>query len=78
MGISIAFAVVESLIALVAAVALATLNYIFFSQRWEEFGILHAIGRSRGWLIFRTFRETGSTVVIAWLIGAMICIWGWC
>ncbi len=75
-GISIAFAVVESLIALVAAVALATLNYIFFSQRWEEFGILHAIGRSRRWLISRTFRETGSTVVMAWLIGAAICMLG--
>lgn len=75
-GISIAFAVVESLIALVAAVALATLNYIFFSQRWEEFGILHAIGRSRRSLISRTFRETGSTVVMAWLIGAVICMLG--
>lgn len=75
-GISIAFAVVESLIALVAAVALATLNYIFFSQRWEEFGILHAIGRSRLWLIGRAFRETSSTVLMAWLIGAAICILG--
>jgi ABC-type lipoprotein release transport system permease subunit len=75
-GVSVAFALVESLIALVAAVALATLNYIFFSQRWEEFGILHAIGHSRRWLIFRTFRETGSTVLIAWLIGAAICLLG--
>jgi len=76
LGVSIAFAMVESLIALVAAVALATLNYIFYTQRWDEFGILHAIGRSRGWLVFRTFRETGSTVAIAWRIGATICILG--
>jgi len=38
--IGVAFALLESLIALVAAVALAALNYIFFSQRREEFGIL--------------------------------------
>jgi ABC-type antimicrobial peptide transport system permease subunit len=76
LGVSVAFALVESLIALVAAVALATLNYIFFSQRWEEFGILHAIGRNRQWLITRTFRETGSTVLVAWLIGAAICLLG--
>ena len=76
LGVSVAFALVESLIALVAAAALASLNYIFFSQRWEEFGILHAIGCTRPWLIFRTFRETGSTVLMAWLIGAAICLLG--
>jgi ABC-type lipoprotein release transport system permease subunit len=75
-GITIVFALVESLIAIVAAIALATLNYIFFSQRKEEFGILNAIGRSRGWLTWRTMRETGSTVLTAWLIGAGICLVG--
>jgi predicted lysophospholipase L1 biosynthesis ABC-type transport system permease subunit len=75
-SISVAFALIESLIALVAAAALATLNYIFFSQRQEEFGILHAIGRSRLWLVLRTLRETGSTVLLAWLIGAVVCVLG--
>jgi len=45
---------------MVAAVALAALNCIFFAQRQEEFGILHAIGRSRPWLVFRTVKETGE------------------
>ncbi len=75
-SISVAFALIESLIAIVAAVALATLNYIFFSQRQDEFGILHAIGRSRLWLVLRTLRETGSTVFLAWLIGAAVCVLG--
>ncbi|MCP4417927.1 MAG: FtsX-like permease family protein, partial [Chloroflexi bacterium] len=75
-GISTAFALVESLIAIVAAVALATLNYIFYNQRREEFGILHAIGRSQLWLVLRTLRETSSTVFIAWLIGAVISVLG--
>ncbi len=74
--IMVLFAAVESIIAIVAAVALAALNYIFFAQRREEFGILHAIGRSRPWLVFRTVKETGSTVGLAWLIGAVICILG--
>ena len=51
-------------------------RFPLYTQRWDEFGILHAIGRSRPWLILRTFRETGSTVLIAWLIGAAICILG--
>lgn len=75
-SITIVFALVESLIAVVAAVALATLNYIFFSQRKDEFGILNALGRNYRWLTMRTLRETGSTVFVAWLIGAVICLLG--
>jgi len=74
--IMLLFAAVESIIAVVAAVALAALNYIFFAQRREEFGILHAIGRSRPWLVFRTVKETGSAVGLAWLVGAVVCVLG--
>jgi len=70
------FAAVESIIAIVAAVALAALNYIFFAQRREEFGTLHAIGHSRLWLVFRTVKETGSAVGLAWLVGAVVCVLG--
>jgi ABC-type lipoprotein release transport system permease subunit len=66
------FAVLEAVIALVAAAALATLNFVFFEQRREEFGILNALGRSRVWLVLRSVRETGSTVMLAWLIGAIV------
>jgi len=68
--------VLESIIAAVAAVALAVLSYTFFAQRQEEFGILHAMGRSRRWLVLRTIKETASAVAIAWLIGAVVCIAG--
>lgn len=74
--IMVLFAAVESIIAIVAAVALAALNYIFFAQRRDEFGILHAIGRSRPWLVFRTVKETGSVVGLAWLVGAAACVLG--
>ena len=67
------FSLLEWMIAAVAAVALATLNYIFFTQRREEFGIMNAIGRSRLWLVWRTMKETSSVVGIAWIIGAMLC-----
>jgi ABC-type lipoprotein release transport system permease subunit len=67
------FGVVESIIAIVAAVALGALSYVFFVQRREEFGILHAIGRSRPWLVMRTARETMSTVGLAWLLSAIVC-----
>jgi hypothetical protein len=67
------FGVVEVIIAIVAAVALAVLSYVFFAQRQEEFGVLHAIGRSRPWLVLRTVRETASTIGLAWLLSAVVC-----
>jgi hypothetical protein len=67
------FGVVESIVTVIAALALAILSYIFFIQRHDEFGILYAIGRSRSWLIWRTVRETLSSVGIAWLLSAIVC-----
>jgi ABC-type antimicrobial peptide transport system permease subunit len=67
------FALLECMIAAVAAIALATLNHIFFTKRKEEFGILNAIGRSRRWLVLRTMKETGGVVGAAWAIGAVLC-----
>jgi ABC-type antimicrobial peptide transport system permease subunit len=67
------FGVVEVIIAIVAAVALAVLSYVFFAQRREEFGVLHAIGRSRLCLVRRTVAETASTVAVAWLASAVVC-----
>ena len=70
------FALLEYMIAGVAAIALATLNHIFFTQRKEEFGILNALGRSRRWLVLRTVKETGGMLGIAWVIGAVLCAGG--
>jgi ABC-type antimicrobial peptide transport system permease subunit len=67
------FALLEYMIATVAAIALATLNHIFFTQRKQEFGTLNAIGRSRRWLVLRTMKETGGILGIAWVVGAVVC-----
>jgi hypothetical protein len=66
------FGAVEVIVAVVAAVALAVLSYVFFAQRREEFGVLHAIGRSRRWLVLRTVRETSSAIGLAWLASAFV------
>jgi ABC-type lipoprotein release transport system permease subunit len=66
----------ESVVAIIAALALAMLSYTFFSQRREEFGVLHAMGHSRWWLVLRTIGETASAVAVAWLMGAVVCVAG--
>jgi hypothetical protein len=67
------FALLECMIAAVAAVALTMLNHVFFTQRREEFGVLNAMGHSRLRLIWRTVKETGSVVGVAWVFGAGLC-----
>ena len=62
----------ESVIALVAALALGTLNYVFVSQRKPEFGLLHALGYGRRQLIARVMRETAFTTGLAWAISVAI------
>jgi ABC-type lipoprotein release transport system permease subunit len=66
----------ESVIALVTAVALAVLNYISASQRQAEFGILHALGYSRRQLTWRTVREMVFITGAAWSLSALICFGG--
>jgi ABC-type lipoprotein release transport system permease subunit len=72
-GLIVVFAAIGCITAIVAAIAMATLNHIFFAQRREEFGTLHAVGRSRRWLVLRTVKETGSMAAGAWLVGAVLC-----
>jgi len=74
LGMLMVLGVVELLVALIAAMALAVLNYIFYSQRRDEFGALHALGRVRGWLTWRAGRETLTATAAAWVIGAALCM----
>ncbi|HSG17343.1 MAG TPA: FtsX-like permease family protein [Anaerolineae bacterium] len=68
--------ILESIIALVAALGLAVLNYIYISQRQTEFGVLHALGYGRRQLVGRVLGETAFTTIVAWLLSACICLIG--
>jgi ABC-type lipoprotein release transport system permease subunit len=72
----LAMALLESVIAVIAAIALAVLNYIFVSQRQPEFGLLHALGYGRLRLVWRTVRETLFTTGVAWGFSAVLCLMG--
>jgi len=69
-------ALLESAIAVVAAIALAVLNYVFVSQRQSEFGVLHALGYGRLRLVWRTMREAAFTTGAAWGLSAILCLIG--
>ena len=69
-------ALLESLIALVAATALAGLNYISISGRRAEFGVLHALGHGRRRLVARALGETAFTTGAAWGLSAFLFLCG--
>ena len=71
-SLALLFATTEIGIVVVAAIAVAIMNYISFAQRREEFGVLNALGRSLPWLVGRTAKETGSVAAVAWVISAAI------
>jgi len=72
----LSIAVLEGVIAAVAAIGLAVLNYIFISQRQAEFGVLHALGYDRRQLVRRVLGETAFTTGIAWVLSALIGLIG--
>jgi len=67
----LSLSLVESIVAVVAALALAGLNYIFVMQRQAELGVLSALGQSRLQLVGRIVRETLFTSGAAWLAAVL-------
>jgi ABC-type antimicrobial peptide transport system permease subunit len=64
----------DFIITTVISISIGLLNYIYFSQRLEEFGILHALGYSKWALIRRAIMETVTLVIIAWVIGILLSL----
>jgi ABC-type lipoprotein release transport system permease subunit len=69
-------ALIESVVALVAAAALTILHFLSISQRRAEFGLLHALGYSRLRLVWRTAAETVFATGAAWGLSAILCLSG--
>jgi ABC-type lipoprotein release transport system permease subunit len=67
---SVAF--LEIGLAVVAAIGLAILNYVFASERQIEFGVLYALGFDRQQLVRRLLGETTYIIGITWGINALL------
>jgi putative ABC transport system permease protein len=66
--------VLQAIIAIVAALGIAVLNHIYIAQRQAEFGMLHALGYKRSYLVGRVLREYGSITSIAWILSAALTL----
>jgi ABC-type lipoprotein release transport system permease subunit len=69
-------ALIESVVAVVAAITLAVLNVVSVLQRRSEFGVLHALGYSRLQLVWRAIQEAALTTGAAWALSALLCLAG--
>ncbi len=61
--------IVIGVLALVMTFMMAMLMNIYQTQRLVEFGLLHAIGYTRGQLLKRVFLETAIVVFLGWSLG---------
>jgi len=61
------FTIMEVGVTIIGSIAISVMSYIVFNQRREEYGILYALGYNRKWLIWRTIKETGALMLIAWI-----------
>jgi len=61
--------VVIGTLVLVITLMMGMLINIYLSQRIVEFGLLQALGYTKGQLLARVMRETVSVVLIGWLLG---------
>jgi putative ABC transport system permease protein len=65
---------VQAIIAIIAALGIAVLNHIYITQRQAEFGMLHALGYKRSYLVGRVLREYGLITLIAWGLSAALTL----
>jgi len=70
LGIPIVLLVTSAITLVVSAI-----NRLAFSQRLTEFGVLHAVGHSRGRLARRLALETAMPALTGWVIGILLA-WG--
>jgi putative ABC transport system permease protein len=68
------FSLMEIVIAMVAALAIVGLNYLFLTQRQAELGVLNALGFDRLQLVGRIIREAVFTTGVAWLASMVVCM----
>ena len=62
-------ALIITIVTIAFALVIVVVNRIAFSRRLPEFGILHATGLSKTWLIRRLTMETTTLVSVGWAMG---------
>ncbi|MCW5940409.1 MAG: ABC transporter permease [Fimbriimonadaceae bacterium] len=67
--------VVIGLLVVVITVMMAMLMNIYQSQRLQEFGLLQALGYTKGALLGRALSESALVVLAGWLLG-VVCAFG--
>jgi ABC-type antimicrobial peptide transport system permease subunit len=69
------FIPVMLLVTAAVTLVIGAINQLAFIRRLPEFGTLHAVGRSKGWLARRLTLETAGLVLVGWALG-IVASWG--
>ena len=60
------------IIGMAFSLVIVTVNQLANAQRLHEFGVLHATGRSKRWLVRRVTKESTSLALVGWVLGVII------
>ena len=64
--------IVDCVVAVVIALAVAMINQIALSERTAEFGVLSAIGQGRGRLVRRLMLGIATVAAVGWIAGLLL------
>lgn len=62
---------INSIVVLVLSLLAGLLNFIYFMDRMNEFGLLLAIGYPRGFVVRRALLESLILTLLAWVFGIL-------
>ncbi|MBN1218107.1 MAG: ABC transporter permease [Anaerolineae bacterium] len=69
------FTPIVLLVTAAITLVVGAINQLAFMRRLPEFGTLHAVGRSKGWLARRLTLETAGVALAGWALGILLA-WG--
>jgi ABC-type lipoprotein release transport system permease subunit len=70
------FTPIVLLVTAAITLVVGAINQLAFMRRLPEFGTLHAVGRSKGWLVRRLTLETAGLAVAGWALGILASLGG--
>lgn len=71
-NINLIFSIIIVLISISLSIAVAALMYSFYSNRYDEFGILHAIGYSKKQIQLKVLKEIFIMIGFSWMLGMIL------
>lgn len=66
--------IIVFVISIVVTFSTSLLYIIYFSERIDEFGLLHAIGYTKKFIFLEVFKELSIEIILGWSLGVLLSV----